>query len=94
MSQQPSIGRVVHYRLTQYDVDSIERRKTAAGAVANPHTVGQVVPLDIVLVWPDEHGAGVPGVNGQAKIDGNFQLWITSAREGTEPGTWSWPPRV
>ena len=47
-----------------------------------------------VRVLGAEYGPGVPGVNGQAFLDGNDVLWVTSAREGTEPGQWSWPPRV
>lgn len=68
-----------------------------AGAIAhtgNPHTVGQELPLLVVSVYPDEFGAGVPGVNGQVFLDGNDVLWMTSAKEGIEPGTWHWPERV
>jgi hypothetical protein len=47
----------------------------------------------VVVVWPNEHGPDFDGVNGQAFLDGNDVLWITSAKEGTEPGQWSWPIR-
>lgn len=66
----------------------------AQAHIGNPASAGDVVPLVVVRVWPNEYGEGVPGVNGQAFLDGNDALWITSAREGTEPGTWAWPPRV
>jgi hypothetical protein len=92
----PSIGRSVHYRLSEDDVERITRaRRVLSNAVTpdirhgNAVRVGEVVSMTIVRVWPDGHG-----VNGQALLDGNDQLWVTSAREGTEPGTWSWPPRV
>ena len=66
----------------------------AQAHIGNSASAGDVVPLVVVRVWPDEYGPGVPGVNGQAILDGNDVLWITSAKEGTEPGTWAWPPRV
>lgn len=102
---KPSACRSVLYSLSQNDVEQITRRRVArphdagwpAGAqahVGNPVRVGELVPLTIVRVWPDEYGEGIPGVNGQALLDGNDSLWVTSAREGTEPGTWHWPERV
>ena len=66
----------------------------AQAHIGNTASAGDVVPLVVVLVWPNEYGEGAPGVNGQALLDGNDTLWITSAKEGTEPGTWAWPPRV
>lgn len=109
MSQQPSIGRIVHFRLTADQAVAINRRrddfkphpyqnpawpKGAQAHVGNHAVEGEVVPLIIVRVWPDEFGTGKPGVNGQAILDGNDALWVTSAAEGTEPGQWSWPPRT
>ena len=66
----------------------------AQAHIGNPASEGLVVPLVIVAVWPHEFGEGVPGVNGQALLDGSDQLWVTSIREGSEPGTWRWPERV
>lgn len=66
----------------------------AQAHIGNHANAGDVVPLVVVKVWPNEYGENVPGVNGQALLDGNDALWVTSAREGTEPGTWMWPPRV
>ena len=67
----------------------------AQAHIGNPASAGDVVPLLIVRVWPDEYGPGQPGVNGQAFLDGNDSLWITSADESSEPkqGKWNWPPR-
>ena len=107
----PSIGRIVHYKLSADNEQAINRRRTTGNAIAdriaeekwplgaqahigNTAREGDVVPLMIVRVWPDEYGVGVPGVNGQAFLDGNDALWVTSAREGDGPGQWSWPPRV
>lgn len=66
----------------------------AQAHIGNPMSVGQVVPLVVVAVWPNEFGNGLDGVNGQAFLDGNDALWVTSAKEGTEPGTWAWPARA
>lgn len=122
-TMQPTIGRILHYRLSEQDVAAMTRRRTTSASIAarmknaippqegqnqdtiygwpagaqahigNPVSVGAIVPLIVVVVWPNEFGHGIPGVNGQALLDGNDALWVTSAKEGTEPGTWSWPTR-
>lgn len=66
----------------------------AQAHIGNTAREGDTVPLLVVRVWPNEYGENVPGVNGQAFLDGNDVLWVTSAKEGTQPGQWSWPPRV
>lgn len=91
---KPTIGRIVHYRLSAEDIGRHYEARKNSGLAHNNHEPGDVVPLIIVRVWPDEFGEGVPGVNGQAFLDGHDTAWITSAREGTEPGTWSWPERT
>ncbi len=110
MSQQPSTGRIVHYKLSHNDAEQINRRRTSSTSIAeripteawplgaqahigNRPSQGDVVPLMIVRVWPDEGGPGVPGVNGQAILDGNDVLWVTSVHEGEGEGQWFWPPR-
>jgi hypothetical protein len=106
---KPSIGRIVHYRLTKEEADKMMQRRTDAkeqsgqmqrarpgfqAHVGNPLSEGEAVPMIIVQVWPNEHGPDHDGVNGQALLDGNDSLWVTSAKEGEGPGTWCWPPRV
>lgn len=105
MAEKLKKGRIVYYILNENDVRLIGKAKSAyinrsedfpAGAqtyVGNPVAVGDEVPAIVVTVWPNEFGDGIPGFNGQAFLDGNFQLWLTSVREGTEPGTWHWPER-
>ncbi len=66
----------------------------AQAHIGNIAHTGEEFPLVIVRVWPDEFGAGKPGVNGQAFLDGNDSLWVTSAGEGSEDGQWHWPERV
>ena len=110
---EPSVGRIVHFKLTVSQTEQINRRRTSSGSISermkaeppawpacaqahigNHATDGDIVPMLIVRVWPHEFGEGIPGVNGQAFLDGNDALWVTSAREGTDPGQWQWPPRV
>ena len=103
---KPSIGRIVHYKLSEQDAQSVNRRRVlnagrganwSAGAqahVGNRVSAGEIVPMIVCIVWPNEHGPTFDGVNGQAFLDGNDSLWVTSAKEGTEPGQWSWPARV
>ncbi len=66
----------------------------AQAHIGNPVAPGDIVPLVVVRVWPHEYGPDVPGVYGHAILDGNDALWICSAKEGTEPGTWAWPTRT
>lgn len=78
-------------------VEAIRIAAWPAGAqahIGNTAAEGDIVPLVVVRVWPNEYGEGIPGVNGQAFLDGNDVLWVTSAKEGTEPGTWAWPART
>lgn len=103
---KPSIGRIVHYVLTDDDVNEIHRRRVSgaghsenwpAGAqahVGNPVSPGEHVPMIICVVWPNEHGPNFDGVNGQAFLDGNDSFWVTSKNEGMEPGSWHWPERI
>lgn len=99
MEQKPSVGRILLYTLTESDAETINRRRVAEphkpewpkGAqahVGNSVSAGEEVPLTVVKPWTDTC------VNGQALLDGNDSLWVTSATEGTGPGKWRWPPRV
>lgn len=94
---EPTTGRIVHYQISENDVKRVAEQRstsnTAGGKVhhGNNPSVGDVVPLIIVRVWPDEYGPGIPGVNGQAILDGDDVLWVCSAAEGTKQGQWSWP---
>lgn len=88
----PTVGRIVHYTLSAQDVQRISPRRTSSNAVhiGNEPREGDVVPMMIVRVWQsDQHS-----VNGQAFLDGTDVLWVTSAIEGSVPGTWAWPPRT
>lgn len=84
----PSVGRIVHYRLAEHDLGPVQHREP--GQHANSHRVGDVVPMLICRVW-DAERTEASCVNGQAFIDGNFTLWVTSRVQGAEPGQWSDP---
>lgn len=122
-------GRIVHYRLTRADCQAVSRRRKDAHThmaehrenangvqvhVGNEPYPGDVVPLLVVRVWPNEFNEGSAvscdhdpgdeplwafpkshyGVNGQAFLDGNDVLWVTSAPQGDGNGFWDWPERV
>jgi hypothetical protein len=44
-----------------------------------------LLPAIIVAVW------GPVTVNLKVERDGEGELWVTSATEGTEEGNWEWP---
>jgi hypothetical protein len=72
----------------------IKEEKWPLGAqahIGNPHHAGQVLPLVVCVVWPNEYGPNYHGVNGQVLLDGNDSYWVTSIKEGSENGTWAWP---
>jgi hypothetical protein len=95
---QPSIGRIVHYKLTQADAAAINKRRAdvknpGAGMasqiiVGNDAAEGQVCAATVVRTF------GGPAANLQVHLDGTDTYWATSRTEGTEPGTWAWPPRT
>lgn len=101
----PSIGRIVHYSLTESVADSINKRRSdrlkkhpeleedgSQLHVGNPVKAGDIFPLIVVRVWSNSL------VNGQVVLDGNDTYWVTSIAEAdldADPqGRWFWPPRV
>lgn len=97
--QKPTIGRIVHYTLSEHDAEQINRRRAdfAAASPANTSFVGHVgnhasagdaYPAMVVRTF------GGSAANLQVFLDGNDAYWATSRTEGTEPGTWAWPPRA
>jgi hypothetical protein len=106
----PTTGRIVLYTLTEDNASRINAARAGHGGytgtaqkngIGNTVQKGDVVPLIVVRVWPDEGGPGRDGVNGQAILDGNDSYWVTSAYEDREPvaafepwigkpGLWRW----
>lgn len=86
----PSVGRIVHYKLGDYEVDNeINGRMSNL----NRHEAGQVVPMLIVRVW-EEEPTEKSAVNGRVFLDGQHSLWVTSRVQGDGLSQWSEPPRV
>jgi len=92
MAKKLKQGAIVHYRLTAVEVQSVANVRAQFGqnlaapvqlARGNPLVVGQRVPLVVVAVSGER-------VNGQALLDGTDVVWVQSAKEGDEPGEWSW----
>lgn len=105
----PTIGRVVHYTLTDGDATEINRRRQdfASANTLPEGTSGQ--PATGFQAHVGNHAeAGqvfpatvvrvfhptVTTANLQVALDGNDTYWATSRTEGEGPGHWSWPPRV
>lgn len=106
MSQRPSIGRIVHYKLSAQDADAINRRRTDAklhrGSKADGDQVhtgntayeGDIFPMLITRVWDHGQPDSTPIlVNGQVFLDGNDVLWATSVGEGDGVRHYQWPTR-
>lgn len=90
MSQTPTLGRVVHYRLSEGDVDNVLAfRADKDYFVGNGVSEGQTYPAQVVATFN-----GGASCNLVVTLDGKDTLWVTSRPEGDTPGTWTWPPRV
>lgn len=86
----PTVGRVVHYRVSAEEAAQITERHRSAGG--NYAQEGDVYPLLITRVWGDQEYSSF---NGTLFLDGpNSTLWITSTHIGDGPRHCFWPPRV
>ncbi len=87
---QPTIGRIVHYRLSEQDVEGIlDWRKKGSGTQldhGNMPEPGNLLPAIVT------HVSG-PYINAQVFLDGNHSWFVLSVAEGTGRGMWSWPAR-
>lgn len=100
-----SVGRVVQYRLTERDAAYINKRRMDAQKRLHPVKIedgaqihfgndvaaGEVLPLIVTKVWPNDI------INGQVLLDGNDTYWARSiypTDEAEKAGFWTWPPRV
>jgi hypothetical protein len=104
---EPTIGRIVYYRLSENDVAEIRRRRTTGTSIAErmaektwPEGAQAHIgnPVFVGQVAPAIITAVWPheygdksGINGQAFLDGCDVLWILSVKEGPENGEWQWP---
>lgn len=86
----PTIGRIVHYTLSEQDAAQINALRGSSTFKANPAAEGDVYPMMIVRVWGNSPDSAV---QGQVFIDGNFTLWATSVSHGEGPRAYAWPER-
>lgn len=90
----PTMNRIVNYRVSARDVEQIVRQRSASQYVShgNEVNVGDVFPMMVIRAW--KPGDAEHTINGQAFLDGNDTLWVTTATEGDKPGQWHWPVRT
>ena len=85
----PTIGRIVHYRMSGKDCDSylFHRRPRF-----NRPWPGDVYPMLITAADPAEP---VKWVSGVLTLNNGDTFWIGSAAQSDsgQRGTWFWPPR-
>lgn len=91
----PSVGRIVHYILSEADVGRVKNSRLVHGPDRSGNYVaeGQIYPALIVRVWAEQPTEDTQ-VNLQVFLDGNDTLWVTSAGQGNDPRQWCEPPRV
>lgn len=87
----PTIGRIVHYTLSEQDADKINARRTADPTTGNRVGPGDVYPMVITRAWG---GEPTSAVNGQVLLDGGDVLWVTSVSHGEGERHFVWPSRV
>lgn len=93
----PTIGRVVHYRLSAEDAENIGiQRMMANERDANLARTGDVYPDEITRVLAGPDGAAV---NLKVSLDGPDFFWVTEVTpeqfvETTGLGHWRVPARV
>ncbi|MCL6733280.1 hypothetical protein [Streptomyces neyagawaensis] len=100
--QRPSIGRIVHYTLTEQDAAQINRLRQEyqssarltgtgfVGHVGNHAQEGDVYPAMIVRIFDPRSTTA----NLKVLLDGNDEFWATSRQLGDGPSFWAWPGRV
>lgn len=96
---KPSIGRIVHYTLSEGDAEQINRRRTTGRAIADRLETG-AWPLGAQAHIGNHAEAGqvypllitrvwpsdTGAVNGQVFLDGNDVFWATSRTQANYPG--------
>lgn len=102
---QPSIGRIVLFKLNETDAATINKRREDAhrvrragflvdtgfhAHVGNRAEAGDVYPALVVRRWGDTPESVI---QLQVFLDGNDTYWATSVAEGDGEHQWSWPAR-
>lgn len=80
---KPTVGRIVNYKLSEYDHDNLKNNfyKDSEGKLEG------TLPAVIVRVWSETT------VNLKVITDGPIDVWKTSVSQGDQPGNWNWPVR-
>ncbi|MDN4644936.1 hypothetical protein [Arthrobacter sp. PsM3] len=106
MTQAPTIGRIVHYTLTEQEAAHVNKRRAdaknlnGAGVTLASQELGPQIHIGNSASAGDVFPAIIVRVWPQSSVqlqvflDGNDTLWVTSRTEGSGDGRWSWPPRV
>lgn len=105
----PTIGRIVHYALSEADAQAINRRRedayrtmrTGQGVLRKAdgdqvHIGNRAQEGDVYPMLIVRTWGTTPEsvVNGQVFLDGNDVLWVTSVGEGEGPRRFVWPSRA
>jgi hypothetical protein len=100
----PTLGRIVLYRMSDFDANAINQRRKDArdksewhrtertGAqvhVGNEVRAGNLYAAMVVGVWGDTPSAAV---NLQVFLDGSDTYWATSRVVGEQDGNYQWMP--
>lgn len=105
----PSIGRIVHFELSDQDASEINRRRTnsrliaermnadppawPSGAQAHIGNEAKSGQMFPMLIVQVWGSTPTSCVNGQVFLDGNDVFWATSVSAGEGPHTFRWPTR-
>lgn len=96
LGQEITIGRIVHYRVSETDAKHINGFYEYGGRRGNLAKAGDVYPAMIVAVWGDPQDSQTV-VNLQVFVDADFPYWTSSVHQEVElgqVGVWFWPPRI
>ena len=102
----PTLGRIVHYRLSAEDAARVMRRRTTGASIraqmadpdhgwpagAQAHVGNDVAIGDTFPMLLVRVWEDSDAVSGQVFLDGSDVLWVTGVPVGTGPGSWAWPP--
>ena len=109
MTQVPSIGRIVHYTLSEHDAELINKRRKDWRATAGDHAAktGKFPDAGYQAHVGNEVRAGeqfpativrvfeaAKSANLRVWLDGNDDFWACSVGEGEGGRHWNWPPRI
>ncbi len=101
-----TVGRIVHYVLTEEDAKQINRRRTNSESIklrmaggswptgAQAH-IGKEAKAGqhFPMIVAEVDPSDIYGVDGQVFLNGNDTYWVQSRKEDVAPGSWHWPER-